>query len=226
MEVVLVIVLFLSLAAALFAFAVALSMPKSEMAARLSTLLSEKSEPQATPAIQQRLEEAAERLGQIAPKSPAQLSNTRALLLNAGLREPRHMTYYIAARIAFAGLTLLAIVLTGLVFRQPVLLAAVAIAYSVPRVFLKRAARKRQHAIQMGLPDALDLAVICVESGIGLDGAIRRVADELGDVHTELSEEFLLVNFEIRAGTPRPDALRYLGERTGVDDIKSLSAVL
>ena len=81
-------------------------------------------------------------------------------------------------------------------------------------------------ADRLGLPDALDLTVICVEAGLSLDQAMKRVGEELHHAHPELSEEFHLVNLEMRAGKPRPEALRNLVTRTGVDDIRALVATL
>jgi tight adherence protein C len=78
----------------------------------------------------------------------------------------------------------------------------------------------------MGLPDGLDLLVICVEVGLGLDQAILRVAQELRIVHPELSEELQMVNLEMRVGKPRIEALRELARRTGLDDLKSLVNML
>jgi tight adherence protein C len=100
------------------------------------------------------------------------------------------------------------------------------IGYVVPRFVLKRMARRRQHRLRLSLPDALDLLVICVEAGMGLNQALVKVSEELEQTHPEMSEELKLVNLEIRAGRTRTDALRNLGERTGVDDIVSLAAML
>jgi tight adherence protein C len=86
--------------------------------------------------------------------------------------------------------------------------------------------KSRQHRIRIGLADALDLTVICVEAGLSLDQAMARVGDDLNHAHPDLSDEYHLVNLEMRAGKPRPEALRNLAERTGVDDIKALVAVL
>ena len=86
--------------------------------------------------------------------------------------------------------------------------------------------RKRQKEIARGLPNALDLLVVCVESGLGLDQAILQVSKELEHAHPEISEEFGLVNLELKAGKRRVEALRNLAERTGVDDLKKLVAVL
>ncbi|MGC4052694.1 MAG: type II secretion system F family protein [Paludibaculum sp.] len=86
--------------------------------------------------------------------------------------------------------------------------------------------RRRQKEIRRGLANALDLMVVCVESGLGLDQAILQVAKELEHAHPEISEEFAMVNLELKAGKRRPEALRNLAERTAVDDLKKLVAVL
>jgi len=95
-----------------------------------------------------------------------------------------------------------------------------------PTVILQRRARSRQAAIARQLSDVLDLLVVCVESGLGLDQAILQVAKELEHAHPEISEEFGFVNLELKAGKRRVEALRNLAERTGVDDLKKLVAVL
>jgi tight adherence protein C len=87
-------------------------------------------------------------------------------------------------------------------------------------------AKRRQHRIQLGLADALDLMVVSVEAGLGLDQAILRVGDELRFAHPDLSEELRLVNIELRAGKARTEALRNLADRTGLEDLVSLSTML
>jgi tight adherence protein C len=86
--------------------------------------------------------------------------------------------------------------------------------------------KRRQHAIQKGLPNALDLMVVCVESGLGIDQSTIQVAKELRHAHPEICDEFAVVNLELRAGKRRAEALHNLAERTGVDDMKKLVAVL
>jgi tight adherence protein C len=98
--------------------------------------------------------------------------------------------------------------------------------YAAPSTFVKLKARRRQHRIHRGLPDALDLLVICVESGLGLDQALMQVAKELEIAHPDISLEFTMVNVELRAGKRRAEALRSLAERTAVDELKKLVAVL
>jgi len=112
-------------------------------------------------------------------------------------------------------------------FRAPLWGAVVVgLAYVAPRFVLKRMISQRQLAIKLGLADALDLAVICVEAGLSIDQSLMRVASELQPVHPALSDELQLMNLELRAGKPRVEAFRNLAGRTGVDDVQALSAVL
>jgi len=127
----------------------------------------------------------------------------------------------------------MALLLFGLVSRPLlgrrgvlVALAGAALGYLLPNMALGRMAGRRQHRIRLSLPDALDLLVVSVEAGLGLDQAIQRVGQELALAHPELSSELRLINLELRAGKPRSEALRNLAERTGVDDLTSLTAML
>jgi tight adherence protein C len=105
-------------------------------------------------------------------------------------------------------------------------LIALALGYLFPDMFLTWRVNARQAKIRRGLPDGLDLLVICVESGLGLDQALMKVSQELRITHHELSEELQLVNLEMRIGKTRIEALRELARRTGLEDIKSLVAML
>jgi len=105
-------------------------------------------------------------------------------------------------------------------------LAGAAFGWLLPGMALARKAKGRQHRIRLSLPDALDLLVVSVEAGLGLDQAIQRVGEELSFAHPELSSELRLINLELRAGKGRAEALRNLAERTGVDDLSSLAAML
>jgi tight adherence protein C len=104
--------------------------------------------------------------------------------------------------------------------------AAVAAGFFGPNEYIKLVSKRRQKAIKRALPNALDLLVVCVESGLGLDQGIVQVAKELDHAHPEISEEFTIVNLELKAGNRRADALRNLSDRTAVDDLKKLVAVL
>jgi tight adherence protein C len=105
-------------------------------------------------------------------------------------------------------------------------LGAAGLGYVLSGIVLARLANRRQHRIRLSVPDALDLLVVSVEAGLGLDQAIQRVGDELASVHPELSEDLRMINLEIRAGKARAEALHNLAARTGVDDLTSLVAVL
>jgi tight adherence protein C len=101
-----------------------------------------------------------------------------------------------------------------------------ALGYIAPSVYVNGRIRTRQKEMQRALPDALDLLVVCVEAGLGLNQALVRVADEIHRLSPVLSEQMSLVNYEIRAGTAREEALRNWGERTGLGDIASLAGML
>src|SRR5262249_25103111 len=96
----------------------------------------------------------------------------------------------------------------------------------VPNLVLWWLRSKRQQEIFLTLPDALDLMVVCVESGLGLDAAMRKVCEEMKEHATVLSDEMALANLQLQMGRPRREVLHDLGVRTGVDDVKSLAAIL
>jgi tight adherence protein C len=104
--------------------------------------------------------------------------------------------------------------------------AAAAAGLTAPTQYLLWCVRRRQHAIEKGLPNVLDLMVVCVESGLGLDQTVIQVAQELRAVHPELCSEFAIMNLEMRAGKRRVEALHNLADRTGVEDVRRLTAVL
>ncbi len=101
-----------------------------------------------------------------------------------------------------------------------------AMGWIIPALRVRQRRVARMKDLQLALPDTLDLLVICVEAGLGLNQALVRVAQEIGHVSIIMTEELALTNFEIRAGTPRHEALHRLGDRTGVDDIRSLATML
>jgi len=167
------------------------------------------------------------RLGNIAPKSPGEMTKMQKRLVSAGYRRNEALMIFAGIRVGVALLTFV-VLSTPLIVRPNLGTALVGaiIAYLVPGFILGKMASKRQHIIRMGLPDALDLLVVSVEAGLGLDQAIQRVGNELAFAHPDLCDELRLVNLELRAGVARPVALSNLGERTGVDDVISLVAML
>jgi tight adherence protein C len=158
------------------------------------------------------------------------LFETRQKLVRAGYRSQDAVPVYYSLRVL--SLVVGAIVIVSMV---PTLqgsnliiwvLAGGAVFWMLPAGFLRRKIRLRQKEIQIALPDALDMLVICVEAGLGLNQALVRVSEEVETMSPVLSEELQIVNLEMRAGTPREDALRNLGERTDVPDLRSLATML
>jgi tight adherence protein C len=171
--------------------------------------------------------ETLKRLGAAIPKSPSEMSKLRLRLVHAGFRRQDAVTVFLGIRV---GVALLAFALLATPFagtpNLPRALMASALAYVLAGVVLARLAKRRQHRIRLSLPDALDLLVVSVEAGLGLDQALQRVGDELAFAHPELAEDLRMINLELRAGKPRVEALHNLADRTGVDDVASLVAVL
>jgi len=170
---------------------------------------------------------ALKRLGSKVPRSPSEMGKLRLRLVRAGFRGEEALTVFFGIRLAVA-LGAFALCALPVVIRPNVSLAlgACGLGWVLPGVALARLVKRRQHKLRLALPDALDLLVVSVEAGLGLDQAIQRVSDELEFAHPELSSELRMVNLELRAGKGRVDALHNLADRTGVDDISSLVAML
>lgn len=172
------------------------------------------------------------KLGTLLPADVAKSGPAQRRLIRAGYRSPRAIRVLYGARLLLAvtlplGTFILVkwLNLAGDTQGMAALGAAIA-GYAAPGAFVSLKGRRRQHRIHRGLPDALDLLVICVESGLGLDQALMQVAKELELAHPDISLEFTMVNIELRAGKRRADALRSMAERTAVDELKKLVAVL
>ena len=172
------------------------------------------------------------RLGDVLPASPKDVSVMQKRMIRAGIRGPNALKLLYGSKV-FLGVLLplgMSVAVAGSqadpTNKMVAILAAAAAGFFGPNEYVKLRGQKRQKEIKRGLPNALDLLVVCVESGLGLDQAIIQVAKELEHAHREITEEFALVNFELKAGKRRAEALRNLAERTSVDDLKKLVAVL
>ena len=171
-------------------------------------------------------------LGEKVPIDPADASLLRRDLMAAGYRSESALFYYQAARvIAIAVLVVLALIFRGYITSNGILAIVIPIAagflgFFGPSLYLDHLVSNRHDRLRMSLPDALDLMVVSVEAGLGLDQAIQYVARELITTHPDVSEEFQLVNLEIRAGKRRVEALRNLAERTGETELRKLVAIL
>jgi tight adherence protein C len=170
---------------------------------------------------------ALKRIGERAPKSTKELGTLRLRLVQAGFRREEAMTIFFGIRVAFA-LALFSVFATSIFTRPNITLAlgGLGIGYLLPGMVLARLAKHRAHRIRLSLADMLDLLVVSVEAGLGLDQALSRVGQELAFAYPELADELRLINLEMRAGKPRSEALRNLADRTGVDDLTSLVTML
>jgi tight adherence protein C len=166
------------------------------------------------------------------PKNEYELSQLKAKLASAGFRGEAASSIFLGLK--FTGL------IVGLVFGSSIVMATMGISqksltismvtagalFYLPSLVLSFLVKHRQQAIFLGLPDALDLLVVCVEAGLGLDQAMRKVSEEMKKACPVICEELNLSNFQLQMGRPRADVLHELGVRTGVDDLRSLAAIL
>lgn len=167
------------------------------------------------------------RVGDKVPRSPKELGRLRQRLVQAGFRGDEALPVLLGLRVVLA-LAAFAVMTSPVAGRPnlPMALAATGLGYLLPGLVLARLARRRQHRIRLALADALDLLVVSVEAGLGLDQSLARVGQELAFAYPDLSDELRLVNLELRAGKGRAEALRNLAVRTGVDDLHALVTML
>jgi tight adherence protein C len=172
------------------------------------------------------------------PQTELEQSKLRIKLANAGFRSEGAVAIYLGVR--FASLLLFLVVAVSVFVptyglsltwgtMQPLLIRVgglTCLGFYLPAIVLWWIRRKRQEEIFLTLPDALDLMVVCVESGLGLDAALRKVCDEMKSHAKTICEELSLANFQLQMGRPRREVLHDLGVRTGVDDVRSLAAIL
>jgi tight adherence protein C len=222
----LAIVIFLTITSVIFIFGAAVYAPSSVIGTRLRALGWQKEQRPEKAPIKERLEQALDPLAKALPLSADEVSRARGWLIQAGYREPQHVTIYVGSRLLLAFLGMVIVVSIWQFRSLPLLISVAALGFFIPRFALKRMISKRQRRIELGLPDALDLTVICVEAGLSLDQSLMRVGNELSYAHPELSSELHLVNLEMRAGKPRTEALHNLITRTGVNDIRALVTTL
>ena len=168
------------------------------------------------------------------PSNVEEVRATRRKLINAGYRSGKAPVFFVGAKL------LLAIVLVCLLAMIPAKLLgfpsvsqfifyyvlAAACGYYAPALWLRRAISSRKDALQRAIPDALDLMVVCVEAGLGLDQAIGRVGEEVKRAHQELSDELNILALELRTGLSRQEALRNLAHRTDLEEVRNLVALL
>jgi tight adherence protein C len=167
-------------------------------------------------------------VGKLLPSSK-DMSTTKLMLVRAGYRRPEAVMALRGAKVLLPVVFLAGAYFSGLTQSGNAMLIyilALLGGFLLPDMWLSRRVRRRQTILRKALPDALDLLVVCIEAGLGLDQAFMRVSQELRITHPELCSELDLVNAQIRIGRTRIEAMRDLASRTGVDDIKALVAML
>jgi tight adherence protein C len=167
----------------------------------------------------------------VAPKKGATKKKLRLKLIRAGFRSEKAFRTFLTAK------AVLAILLPGLYvaakifyrFTPDMFLISIglgALGFFLPNIYVWLVAKGRQDGMEKALPDALDLMVVCVESGLGLDMTFKRVGDEIRPIDSNLSDEFHLTNLEIRAGKPRDESFKDLSVRTGLSEVHNLMTIL
>ncbi len=165
-------------------------------------------------------------------KSELEQNELRVRLANAGYNQGSAPQMYLAIKVAMLGVGALAGGGFGMLAYGPTqkgfftIAIAAGVCFYLPELILKIMGSSRKQKIFLSLPDVLDLLVVCVEAGLGLDAGLRRIAEELSDTHRVLCDEINLCNMQIQMGRVRRDVLHDLGVRTGVDDVKALAAIL
>jgi tight adherence protein C len=168
----------------------------------------------------------ARRLRTFVPKSPKEMGRIERMMASAGHLGPMPAILFALVQTVLPIVAFLLVVSWLGMSLFAIGLLAAGLAYFAPTLWLGRAIEERRRAIRNGLPDAIDLMIVCIESGSGIDQALNRVAEELALPYPDLARELDLVSAETRAGKPRIEAFKNFAERTKVDDVRSLVAML
>jgi tight adherence protein C len=164
----------------------------------------------------------------ILPRSPAEVSVLQRRLIRAGYRDQSAVNMFYGAKVFVPIALTVAVTLTGLYRLGPFFAYGISlgIGFLLPDYWLSNRIANRQLKIRIGLPEALDLMVICTEAGLGLDQTLYRVGNELKLSQPEIRDEFHLINLEQNAGRPREEALKNFADRVNIDSVRSLATTL
>jgi tight adherence protein C len=175
-----------------------------------------------------RLEKLVKPFQKLLPRSQADISIVQKRLAKAGYREPSYVNIFYSSKVLVPAVLCLVATVTQLYAYSPLFVYAVAagIGFLAPDFWLNNRISARKMELRLGLPEALDLMVICVEAGLSVDKATMRTAEELQISQPAIADEMNLVYLEQRAGRPRAEAWKNFGERTDVDTIRSLASIL
>ena len=180
------------------------------------------------PAPGSRLEKLVKPFQKLMPRNPADVSTVQKRLGKAGYREQSYVNIFYSSKVLVPGALCLLATVTQVYAYSPLFVYALAagLGYLAPDFWLNNRISARKMNLTLGLPEALDLMVICVEAGLSVDKATMRTAEELRISQPAIADELNLVYLEQRAGRPRAEAWKNFGERTDVDTIRSLASIL
>jgi len=169
-----------------------------------------------------------EKFERVVPKSQAEVGVLQQRLIRAGMRKDSSVNFFYGSKVIVAAVLCAVVAFSGLASQNPFIfyIMALGLGYLGPDFWLGKKIKSRQSEVRLGLPDVLDLLIICVEAGLGLDQATARTAQELTATHPALSDELDIVVLEQRAGRPRSEAWKHLAERTDVDVVRNLVSML
>ncbi len=169
-----------------------------------------------------------ESLEKVIPKSQSEISVVQQRLIRAGYRKDPAVKFFYGSKVVTIIALCAAVTFTGIAANSPLIfyIAAVGLGYLAPDFWLGKRISSRQSKIRLTLPDLLDLLVICVEAGLGIDQATARAALELAPTHPVIADELDIVVLEQRAGRPRSEAWKHMAERTDVEVVRNLVSML
>jgi tight adherence protein C len=213
---------------AVFISGYAILMPRPNIDERLRGTLPQKKKRFDFMSLLKHSEKVLKPLGEMLPRSPEEMSRQEKKLAQAGIRRRDGPYILYGIKIALALILIVVFTMAAPPKTNVILAIVLAVLFGalIPDIVVSRLVKSRKDSLQRALPDALDLAVVSVEAGLGLDQSLVRIGQELKKVYPALSDELNLYSLEVNAGRKRADALRNLGQRTDVDDIKSFVTVL
>ena len=180
------------------------------------------------PSPRTRIEQLVKPFQKVVPRSSEDVSTVQKRLIRAGYREHAYVNIFYSSKVLVPALLCIIATVTQIYTYGPLFVYALAagLGFMVPDFFLSNRISARQLKLRLGLPEALDLIVICVEAGLSMDKATMRTSEELRISQPAIADELNLVYLEQRAGRPRGEAWKHLGDRTDVDTIRSLASIL
>jgi tight adherence protein C len=184
--------------------------------------------PSITHSPRSRVEQLTKPFQKVVPRSPDDASTVQKRLIRAGYRPAACVNIFYSSKVLVPGLLCILITITRLYQYAPLVLFALALGlgFLAPDFWLSNRITARQRQLRLGLPEALDLIVICVEAGLSIDKATMRTSEELRISQPAIADELNLVYLEQRAGRPRAEAWKHFGDRTDVDTVRSLASIL